>query len=360
MVKFLFFAPRFHTNQVNVVKELTQAGFNISFHVERISKIEDHSILVPFLIPTKNIAIYSRKIQVLNILRYYYILKEEQFSHIVIRDPNRLNAIIVALLSRLLGIQILFYTQMIINKNYPFIRRILYNSIILLFNAKWYSPVFGKRDESFKKIMDKLYYIPFPTSLNKPFSYNHSSDNFINILSVGKFQERKNHLLLVRVIEFLAKIYSVKLKIIGEVTTQAHKIEYDKIQAYIKERGLIEVIQLVTNVKPSSMEQYYLGADFFVLPSYNEPASISILEAMSFCLPVVVSNDCGNRDYVIHGVTGYHFKKNNFWSLLECIHSLLKERQKREYMSKQTEQLVLNEFSEDSFLKAFKSMINDK
>ena len=50
------------------------------------------------------------------------------------------------------------------------------------------------------------------------------------------------------------------------------------------------------------MSQFYKKADIFILPSTQEPASISVLEAGSYGLPVILSDTSGTRCYF----------KNNF------------------------------------------------
>ena len=52
--------------------------------------------------------------------------------------------------------------------------------------------------------------------------------------------------------------------------------------------------------------QKYLGImDIFLLPSLSEGASMTLLEAMSFCKPCVVTNAGGNPEIVLDGETGF-------------------------------------------------------
>ena len=50
-----------------------------------------------------------------------------------------------------------------------------------------------------------------------------------------------------------------------------------------------------------------LEADWFVLPSTNEPCSVALSEAMALGLPALVSASGGNVDLVIDGITGILF-----------------------------------------------------
>ena len=48
-MKFVFVAPRFHTNQYEIVKTLQNNGHNVEFNVVEIGHTEDHSLLIPKL-----------------------------------------------------------------------------------------------------------------------------------------------------------------------------------------------------------------------------------------------------------------------------------------------------------------------
>ena len=48
-MKFVFVAPRFHTNQYEIVKTLQNNGHDVEFNVVEIGHTEDHSLLMPKL-----------------------------------------------------------------------------------------------------------------------------------------------------------------------------------------------------------------------------------------------------------------------------------------------------------------------
>ena len=48
-MKFLFVAPRFHTNQFPIVKGLIEKGHQVEFFVQYVGMGENHSILKPRL-----------------------------------------------------------------------------------------------------------------------------------------------------------------------------------------------------------------------------------------------------------------------------------------------------------------------
>ena len=96
--------------------------------------------------------------------------------------------------------------------------------------------------------------------------------------------------------------------IVGEKKLIDQKIEYNKIEKFLTKNQLInKYVSLKKNIKYDSMSNIYKMGDIFVLPATNEPGSISVLEAMSYGLPVVVSNNCGTRCYVKRNFSGRFF-----------------------------------------------------
>ena len=64
-------------------------------------------------------------------------------------------------------------------------------------------------------------------------------------------------------------------------------------------------IKLIEEIIPwEQLEQEHKSADIFLFPGYHTPFGV-ILEAMSYELPVVVTNIPGNRELVEDGVTGF-------------------------------------------------------
>ena len=61
------------------------------------------------------------------------------------------------------------------------------------------------------------------------------------------------------------------------------------------------------------------AANLFVLPSYNEGLSLSLLEAMSHQVPVVASDISGNRQLVVNGKTGHLVEVGNVQQLSSAI-----------------------------------------
>lgn len=64
-------------------------------------------------------------------------------------------------------------------------------------------------------------------------------------------------------------------------------------------------------------------ADWFVLPSTNEPCSVALIEALALGRPAIVSASGGNVDIVRHGRTGWHFEPEEPGDLSRVLRRLL-------------------------------------
>ena len=134
-----------------------------------------------------------------------------------------------------------------------------------------------------------------------------SQSGQLSVLTVAKFQQRKNLDVLVRAMTALVGMdttHQWRLTIIG--AGGSHQ-ERKHLQSLIEELGVSDVISLHHDVAAAEMPQHYAIADVFVLPASKEPLGYAVLEAMASSLPVVTTTDVGaaqylsaaNRDFVI-------------------------------------------------------------
>lgn len=362
-MKLVFFAPRFHTNQVEIINILISYGYEVRFYSSNSSIIENYDKIKPTLIPKSILNIFSKYFKFINsnyelisVVNFFKILKFENPKFIIIRDPVSLSPLIAAFLAKILKIKVIFYTQVNISSPKNIFQYLYYNSLIYFFGARWYSPIHGSEQPILKYNIPKLYHLPFPTSILRRSDLN-VIDKITNLLTIGKFQKRKNHILLLKAVNILKEQFTIHLTIIGECTTKEHFSLLEELNSYIKLNNLQKIITIACNVRPQEINKFYLKSNLFILPSYNEPASISILEAMSFSMPVIVSDDCGNKDFVINGLTGFHFKKNSLSDLSLKIFKILNNRSTFNDMSRETEFHTKNNFSKDHFINNFKNIL---
>ena len=355
MKKILFIAPRFHTNQYYTIKHLLKKS-RVFFIALYKGGIEDYSCIKPEILTQSNI---SKKIQSFFNLRFdtLYFPKildlQKKISRIkpdliILRVYSRPLLYLVSFLTKVYGCKIIYYDQTPILKYNNFISYLKYCETItarFLFGAAWYSPILLEPN--------KKYTIPFVVKTKKKINYIKGK---FKILMIGKFQARKSHFLLIKVFTELLRKYKIQLTIIGEVTNQEHLKNFNFIKNYIRNNNLIKACKIKTNIKFKAIEKEYEKCNLFVLPSYSEPAAISILEAQGFGRPVVCSDTCGTRNY-LNELSSRVFKSNDPLSLKESIKYFL-DRQKNynKFINKSYENALKN-FSQEKFEKDFTNFL---
>ena len=118
------------------------------------------------------------------------------------------------------------------------------------------------------------------------------SDSDSVLLFVGRIHSVKNlHL----IIEALAQLQDISIKLFCVGLVHDNKY-FEALQKQIKESNLEESVIFIPPVKNKKLYNWYLCADVFVLPSIGEGASLSLSEALSYGLPVILSDGVSNGD----------------------------------------------------------------
>ena len=359
-MKIAFLAPRFHTNQISLVKFLQKKGLKVSFYVTRIGEIEDHSLLKPlvidlnkffkiikFIIKSSNtIFDYRYGMPSINQLLKFKLAKYDIF---IIRDPINLMSFSYLIWSKLIGVNVILYIQREIHKkkSYDF-KEFLEKIFIKIFNTQCISPCLG--DLKFKKYNQKITYLPFCLSASN-YSKKWFLNNSVNILTIGKFVDRKNHSLLIKALSIIKTDKKFNLTVVGECTTKEHAIKISQLKKEVLKSDLN--VEILTNISSNTLSNIYMSHDLFVLPSINEPASISNLEAMAFGLPVITTDTNSTSCYTEDQENGYIVKSNDVESLSEKLKFLINNRNILKKFGEKSLNLVKEKYNPDINYKNF-------
>lgn len=329
-IKYLFVAPRFHTNQIEIIKTLLEENALVIFLAAREETIEDHSILDPIIIDQSkfskmlinscNYLKNRNKYYFPNIIKLIILLKKQSPCYVIIRDPQTIFSIITAIVSLVLRYRIIFYSQFVINKKISCLKRYYLYFMTIIFNAAWYSPLidlYGKE----KKIKN-IFYVPF--TVKKNFNFK-SVEKSIKIVTIGKYKERRKN--IDKLILAISKINdcNIYLDIYGECSNSDHEKMVKKLKDLVIEKGLENNIRIYKNIEHQRMLSYYQNYDLFILPAVNEVASISVLEAIASGVPVICTDSCGTRYYIKDGYNGFIVKSNDVDNLVNTIKKFIYE-----------------------------------
>ncbi|HNR65300.1 MAG TPA: glycosyltransferase [Atribacterota bacterium] len=351
-MRILFIAPMFHTNQMPWVQTLIENNHTVEYwslcnkmesNVESLKSINIKKIEQP----------YFNKIGA-----YYEQLKNFDPDVVVGRNPHlNLFILLFLLISKLQRRKTLIYTQTDLYQVMPFSRKIGVTILLNTIGNYWITPLTGCR-VNYPKFHCRAFYIPFiaPVSTQPQRNCNNINNNKINIISVGRInQKRKNVLLLLKALKLIEKNISFHLNLIGHMNKRGQL--YEEITEFIKSNDLEDKVTIKENIPYHEMSLEYQKNNLFILPSSSEPAAYSLLEAMAAGLPVICSDTNGTKCYIEEGENGYIFKSNNLEDLTEKIKIITSDKNEMKNMGERSAQIVKEKYNTDSFYKAFEKLI---
>lgn len=348
-MKFLYVAPRYHTNQMDIMRGLVQDGHEVRFISHYAALIEDYSCVTPIVLG------YSALYRLIDFL-YVKVIHRKDPTAIVFKirhgfpPMGKLKRLICEFAPDLVilrerSVYSMAAYHICKKKGYPCI---LYNQnplwseppktdlahrlVARMTPALRMTPVMGVRKPG-TVVRKNDYFVPFVVNPQRaPEQRTYFAGGRIHILCVGKYEIRKHHLMLLQAVEQLKDQYEIRVTLVGEATNHFQKAYCEQVRAYVAEHHMEDMVTVKTNVARRDMEREYLAADLYVIPSTLEMASVSQLEAMSYSLPVIVSDTNGTACYVEDGVTGFWFRDcdgDDFRDRLACM---LSDRERMQEM----------------------------
>ena len=116
--------------------------------------------------------------------------------------------------------------------------------------------------------------------------------------------------------------------------------------------------QVVFTGRGSDMHNYYAAFDIFVLPTLTEGLGITVLEAMSFGLPVIASSVGGIPEFVIHKKNGILVQPGNVFELRTALQFLLDNPIKTRYYGYQAKTDIQKGLTRDQMIEQTVSVLN--
>ena len=345
-MKVLYLAPRYHTNQAAIMKGWIENGHEVRFISQYAGKVEDYACIKPDVIGYSGFFMLFYHF-------YVHVIKRHDSTAMDIRLKYGIPPMI-----KLAGYLKRFRPDVAILRErslYTICMNVLcrhYRIPTILYNQ---TPVWEKArtmDQTHKLVWkmtpkyritpvdavgidytgltrDKdAYFTPFLMEPQcSPGEKRYFAGGRFNIFCIGKYQKRKNLQMMIEAVEELLPDYPLHLVIAGEMSNRFHEEYYAQVSAYVKKHRLESAVTLLTNQDREAVAEQYKKADVFVLPSTDEPAAVSHLEAMAFSVPAISGSDNGTAGYIEDGVTGYVFADNDKEDLKEKIEKIICDKE---------------------------------
>lgn len=118
------------------------------------------------------------------------------------------------------------------------------------------------------------------------------------------------------------------------VGAESNEIDSTMFNEMVKERNLQDSVQYIGKRYGADKESCYANSDIFVFPTFyhNECFPLVLLEAMSYGLPCVSTDEGAIREIIDDGKTGYVVEKNNLQMLAEKLEVLIEDAALRQEM----------------------------
>jgi glycosyltransferase involved in cell wall biosynthesis len=167
---------------------------------------------------------------------------------------------------------------------------------------------------------------------------------------VAALRSEKNHALYVDIAACtLEKLRNAHFVIIGEGPERAN------IEAAIASKGLEKKVHLLGS--RSDTPRLLAALDCFLLTSHNEANPVSILEALSCCVPVVSTRVGSIAETVIDGETGYTVEPGDVEQATRRVLQILLDTRHAEQLGRNGRELVERTGSLDSMVCGYQELI---
>lgn len=185
----------------------------------------------------------------------------------------------------------------------------------------------------------------FVTCVNDKASYDCKD---INIVFLAVLIKRKGIFDLVEAMEEILKDKELKDYNIN-VIIAGSGCEESAVKEKIDELGISDSFVFKGWLDVKQKNEILKKGQIFVLPSYNEGLPVSILEAMSYGLPIISTNVGSIEDAVINGYNGIIINPGNIKELINAISTLIKDVNLWEKFSYNSKYIVAKKYDKDTY-----------
>jgi glycosyltransferase involved in cell wall biosynthesis len=170
------------------------------------------------------------------------------------------------------------------------------------------------------------------------------NDGVVEVLYLARLHERKRPALFVETArEILTEGIDARFTLVGPDGGEGSKVR----DAISRGDDMAKSIKWEGSLPPEETADRMAQASIYVLPSVDEPFSMSVLEAMAIGLPVVITESCGLADTVRAsgcGIVVDHSQK----SLTGAVRRLIEDPALREEMGEAGRKTARENFSMDA------------
>lgn len=174
----------------------------------------------------------------------------------------------------------------------------------------------------------------------------------ISIITVGRFVDQKGFFEALKIMK--------ALKDLG-INFFYYMVGYGELEQALRQEvqnlNLQDHVQITIN--PSNLNEYYEKSDVYLCTSFFEGLSNTIMEALSFCLPVIATNVGDNDRLVTDGVNGFLIPEVRHDLFIQPLKTLMDSPEIRNRMGLESYRIIRDKYSGSAFKNNYLAFIND-
>lgn len=165
-----------------------------------------------------------------------------------------------------------------------------------------------------------------------------------NILLLGRYVDIKGQSQLIDAMPAILKTLP---------RAEAFLVGGGPMEDVLKERAVARGVERSVHITgpTTDPQKHFRSADVYVSTSHYEGTSLALLEAMSWRLPIVVSDVPGNRDVIRNGETGLLYALDDTDALARQILRLARDEDESRRLAIQAREAVAREFGARAILR---------
>ncbi len=279
------------------------------------------------------------------VISLFKFLRREKITHLFNYLPS--NNIIGSLVGKVAGVKYIFggiRGTKIKSPGKMLLMKFVFNNVCtkVISNSNAAKNIYVKRGI----IANKIIVIPNGVEIPEKKLLNENK-NEINVLSVGRFIEEK---------DFGTAIDSIAL-VFDRLKSSNYKLIYkivgygqlkEQLKSKIEDLNLKEIVHLYDETE--NINNFYQEADIYLSTSTHEGMSNTIMEALTYSMPVVTTNVGDSSSLVIDGYNGFLCQPKDLNKISESLYKLITDKSLRLEMSEKAYEHISSNFSvEKSF-----------
>lgn len=173
----------------------------------------------------------------------------------------------------------------------------------------------------------------------------------LNVLFMGRFGKRKGVYDIIEAAKYIQN-NDVVINLYGDG-------DIEEFQKLINDNNVQEKVKIKGWISGDKKDEAFRTADIYILPSYNEGLPMSVLEALSYGLPVISTPVGGTPETIEEGANGFLIPPGDAKALAEKINLIANDKNLRAKMGQESYRIAKEKFDIHVIVKQLREIYDE-